>query len=170
MGLEDETISQKIQVLKINIIKETNNKEQNNKEFGKYDEELTKQLTLKTIKRSLFGITYEKARKIIAAKNIKNISKEEYYKLCDIDNRLSTEPEIIYKGQFTNWIEYLNIERSYYEFDESKNKIDEYLKIYPELKKDYINLYDICEKLCELDNLFPPKCLWLDYYNISNLF
>ena len=46
--------------------------------------------------------TYEKARKIIAAKNIKNISKEEYYKLCDIDNRLSTEPEIIYKGHATD--------------------------------------------------------------------
>jgi predicted helicase len=168
MGLEDETISQKMQVLKINIIKEANNKEQNNKEFGKYDEELTKQLTLKTIKRSLFGITYEKARKIIAAKKIKNISKEEYYKLCDIDNRLSTEPEIIYKGQFTNWIEYLGIERVYYDLETCKNKISQYLSQYPEIKT-LLEISSINNELCKLDPLFPPCGLWVEYYNVKDL-
>ena len=167
-GLEDETISQKIQVLKINIIKETNNKEQNNKEFGKYDEELTKQLTLKTIKRSLFGVSYEKAKKIIAAKNIKNISKEEYYKLCDIDNRLSTEPEIIYKGQFTNWIEYLGIERVYYDLETCKNKISQYLSQYPEIKT-LLEISSINNELCKLDHLFPPCGLWVEYYNVKDL-
>jgi predicted helicase len=159
MGLEDETISQKIQVLKINIIKETNNKEQNKKEFGKYNEELTRQLTLKTIKRSLFGITYEKAKKIIATKNIKNISKEEYYKLCNIDNRLSTEPEIIYKGQFTNWIEYLGIERVYYDLETCKNKISQYLSQYPEIKT-LLEISSINNELCKLDTLFPPCGVW----------
>jgi predicted helicase len=168
MGLEDETISQKMQVLKINIIKEANNKEQNNKEFGKYDEELTRQLRLKTIKRCIFGITYEKARKIIAAKNIKNISKEEYNKLCDIDNRLSTEPEIIYKGQFTNWIEYLGIERVYYDLETCKNKISQYLSQYPEIKT-LLEISSINNELCKLDPLFPPCGLWVEYYNVKDL-
>jgi predicted helicase len=168
MGLEDETITQKIKVFKINIIKEVNNKEQNNKEFGKYDEELTKQLTLKTIKRSLFGVSYEKAKKIIAAKNIKNITKEEYYKLCDIDNRLSTEPEIIYKGQFTNWIEYLGVERVYYDLETCKNKISQYLSQYPEIKT-LLEISSINNELCKLDYLFPPCGLWVEYYNVKDL-
>jgi superfamily II DNA or RNA helicase len=168
MGLEDETIAQKMQVLKINIIKEANNKEQNNKEFGKYDEELTKQLRLKTIRRSIFGITYEKAKKIIASKNIKNISKEEYNKLCDIDNRLSTEPEIIYKGQFTNWIEYLGIERVYYDLETCKNKINQYLSQYPEIKT-LLEISSINNELCKLDPLFPPCDLWVEYYKVKDL-
>lgn len=47
-------------------------------------------------KRTLFATTYEKARKIITDKNIK--SKEDYYELCERDNRLSKEPDIIFKG------------------------------------------------------------------------
>lgn len=168
MGLEDETIAQKIQVFKINIIKQ-DNKEQNNKyKINEYDEELTKQLRLKTIKRSLFGVSYEKARKIIAGKNIKNISKEEYYKLCDIDNRLSTEPEIIYKGQFTNWIDYLGIERVYYDLETCKNKINQYLSQYPEIKT-LLEISSISNELCKLDPLFPPCGLWVEYYNVKDL-
>ena len=168
MGLEDETIAQKIQVFKINIIKQ-DNKEQNNKyKINEYDEELTKQLRLKTIKRSLFGVSYEKARKIIAGKNIKNISKEEYYKLCDIDNRLSTEPEIIYKGQFTNWIDYLGIERVYYDLETCKNKINQYLSQNPEIKT-LLEISSISNELCKLDSLFPPCGLWVEYYNVKDL-
>lgn len=168
MGLEDETIAQKIQVFKINIIKQ-DNKEQNNKDkINEYDEELTKQLRLKTIKRSLFGVSYEKARKIIAGKNIKNISKEEYYKLCDIDNRLSTEPEIIYKGQFTNWIDYLGIERVYYDLETCKNKVNQYLSQYPEIKT-LLEISSISNELCKLDPLFPPCGLWVEYYNVKDL-
>ena len=168
MGLEDETIAQKIQVFKINIIKQ-NNKEQNNKDkINEYDEELTKQLRLKTIKRSLFGVSYEKARKIIAGKNIKNISKEEYYKLCDIDNRLSTEPEIIYKGQFTNWIDYLGIERVYYDLETCKNKVNQYLSQNPEIKT-LLEISSISNELCKLDPLFPPCGLWVEYYNVKDL-
>jgi superfamily II DNA or RNA helicase len=168
MGLEDETIAQKIQVFKINIIKQ-DNKEQNNKyKINEYDEELTKQLRLKTIKRAIFGVSYEKARKIIAGKNIKNISKEEYYKLCDIDNRLSTEPEIIYKGQFTNWIDYLGIERIYYDLETCKNKINQYLSQYPEIKT-LLEISSISNELCKLDPLFPPCGLWVEYYYVKDL-
>jgi hypothetical protein len=167
MGLEDETIAQKMQVLKINIIKEANNKEQNNKEFGKYDEELTKQLRLKTIRRSIFGVSYEKARKIIADKNI--TSKESYYELCERDNRLSKEPEIVFKGQFTNWIEYLSIERVYYELETCKNKVGEYLLVYPEIKKHYLDVSIVSNELCKIDALFPPNGLWVEYYNVNDL-
>ena len=168
MGLEDETIAQKIQVFKINIIKQ-DNKEQNNKDkINEYDEELTKQLRLKTIERAIFGVSYEKARKIIAGKNIKNISKEEYNKLCDIDNRLSTEPDIIYKGQFTNWIDYLGIERVYYDLETCKNKVNQYLSQNPEIKT-LLEISSISNELCKLDPLFPPCGLWVEYYNVKDL-
>ena len=116
MGLEDETITQKIKVFRIDIEKQKPIKREKGEreivdEFGEYEHELTQQLRLKTIKRTALSTTYEKARKIIADKNIK--SPESYYELCERDNRLSKEPEIAFNGQFTNWIEYLSIERIY---------------------------------------------------------
>ena len=136
-------------------------------EFGEYDDELTQKLRLKTIKRTALATTYEKARKIIADKNIK--SKESYYELCERDNRLSKEPEIVFKGQFTNWIEYLSIERVYYDLETCKNKVGEYLLLYPEIKKHYLDLSIVCKELCKLDNNFPPNGLWVEYYNVKDL-
>jgi len=118
-------------------------------------------------KRVSTGITYEKARKIIADKNIKD--KESYYKLCETDNRLSKEPDIIYKGQFTNWIDYLSIKRVYYELENCKSKINEYLTIFPEIKKNYLNLSIISKQLSEIDDKFPPYGLWVEYYNVKDL-
>ena len=172
MGLEDETITQKIKVFRIEIEKQKPKpKEKYEKEmvdeFGEYDDELTQKLRLKTIKRTALATTYEKARKIIADKNIK--SKESYYELCERDNRLSKEPEIVFKGQFTNWIEYLSIERVYYDFETCKNKVSEYLSLYPNIYTHHLNLSVICKELCELNELFPPNGLWNDYYNIKDL-
>lgn len=170
MGLEDETISQKIKVFKIYIAKQKLKNPQEIKiidDLGEYDDELTQKLILKTIKRTALDITYEKSRKIISDKNIK--SKESYYELCDLDNRLSKEPEIVFKGKFTNWIEYLNIERIYYSFENCKNKINEYLLLYPGIKKYYLDLSIICNKLCKIDPLFPPNGLWTEYYNVTHL-
>ena len=172
MGLEDETIAQKIKVFRIDIEKqkqkqkpiEKKEKEIVNK-FGKYDDELTQKLILKTTKRTALYTTYEKAKKIIADKNIK--SKESYYELCNKDNRLSEEPEIVFKGQFTNWIEYLSIERIYYELETCKNKVDEYLLLYHKIKN--IDLSIVCNELCKIDSLFPPNGLWVEYYNIKDL-
>ena len=173
MGLEDETITQKIKVFRINIEKQkpkSREKEEREMvdEFGEYDNELTQKLRLKTIKRSALTTTYEKAKKIIADKNIK--SKESYYELCERDNRLSKEPEIVFKGQFTNWIEYLNIERVYYNLETCKNKVNAYLSLYPGIKKNYLELSIICDELCKLDPLFPPNGLWVDYYNVNELY
>lgn len=172
MGLEDETISQKIKVYKILITKQEDDKEQKSKdntinEFGYYNDELTQQLRLKTVKRHMLNTSYGKAKKIIADKNIK--SKQSYYELCEKDNRLTSEPEILYNGQFTNWIDYLGIERLYYDLETCKNKITEYLLLYPEIKTHYLDLSIINEELCKLDALFPPNGLWIEYYNVKNL-
>lgn len=166
IGLEDETITQKIKVFRISIEKQKHKKEKVI-DIGEYDEELTQKLRLKTIQRTALTTTYEKARKIIAGKNIK--SKEEYYELCEKDNRLSKEPEIIFKGKFKNWIEYLSIERVYYDFMLCKNKVAEYLSLHPELKKHDINLSDVSNELCKIDKMFPPVGLWVDYYNVKEL-
>ncbi len=169
MGLEDESITQKIKVYCIKICKYEISQSgiKINEEIEEYDEELTQKLRLKTINRRALDITYEKARKILIEKNIK--SKTEYFELCKIDNRLTNEPEIVYNGQFTNWIDYLNIERKYYDLDTCKNKVQEYLNKYQDLKKNNLDLSVICCDLCVLDVKFPPSCLWVDYYNVNEL-
>ena len=170
MGLEDETITQKIKVFRIEIEKQKPSEKEEREmidEFGEYDDELTQKLRLKTIKRTALATTYEKARKIIADKNIK--SKESYYELCERDNRLSKEPEIVFKGQFTNWIEYLSIERVYYDLETCKNKVGEYLLLHPEIKKHCLDLSIVSNELCKIDVLFPPNGLWVEYYNVKDL-
>jgi len=170
MGLEDETITQKIKVCKIEIEKQKPKSKEEREmvdEFGEYDDELTQKLRLKTIRRTALATTYEKARKIISDKNIK--SKESYYELCERDNRLSKKPEIAFKGQFTNWIEYLSIERVYYDLEICKNKVCEYLLMYPEIKKHYLDLSIVSNELCKIDTLFPPYGLWVEYYRVKDL-
>jgi superfamily II DNA or RNA helicase len=169
MGLEDETISQKIKVFRIEIEKQKPKPKEKEKremldEFGEYDDELTQKIRLKTIKRTALATTYEKARKIIADKNIK--SKESYYDLCEKDNRLSIEPEIVFKGQFTNWIEYLSIERVYYDLKTCKNKVGEYLSKETDIDIEFTN---ITKTLKKLDDMLPPYDLWCEYYDINDL-
>ena len=172
VGLEDETVSQKTKVYKIIIEQQNPNKKDRDankqvEEFGEYDEEATKALRLKTTKRTSLGVTYEKAKKILVDKNIK--SKEIYYELCEIDIRLSEEPDILFKGQFTNWIEYLSVQRIYYDFGTCKKKVDAYLLLYPEIKKHYLDLSFVSNELCKIDALFPPNGLWVEYYNVKDL-
>ena len=171
MGLEDETITQKIKVFNIEVKKHTISISKkcidDVDNFGDYDEELTTKLRLTTIKRTTLGTSYEKARKIIVSKNIKN--KEEYFELCEKDNRLSIEPELTYNGQFTNWIEYLSIKRIYYDLETCIEKVNELLILHNEIKKHYLDLSIICKELCELDNNFPPNGLWVEYYNVKDL-
>jgi superfamily II DNA or RNA helicase len=171
IGLEDENITQKIKVLRIDIekhkVKPKEKEEMGIVDFGEYDDKLTQKLMLKTIKRTALATTYEKARKIISDKNIK--SKESYYELCDIDNRLHKNPEEVFKGQFKNWIEYLSIERVYYDFETCKNKVRTYLLKHPEMKQKYLELSNISCELCNIDKFFPPYGLWVEYYNVTNL-
>ncbi len=170
MGLEDETITQKIRVFNIQVKK--HNKSiiktyiDDIDNFGDYDEKLTTQILLKTMKRITLGTSYEKARKIIVSKNIKN--KEDYFKLCEVNNLLSIEPEITYNGQFTNWIEYLSIERIYYDLETCIKEVTKLL-CNNKIEKNYLDLSIICNELCKLDNKFPPNGLWIDYYNVKDL-
>jgi len=145
------------------------NKPTSSNEYNGDDDITSKLLDLleQDKKRTFQDITYQKAIKIIAEYNIKN--KEDYYELCDKDNRLSKEPDKIFKGQFTNWIEYLSIERKYYDIETCKNKINEYLTLYPNIKKNYLDLSLVSLELSNLDNLFPPTDLWVEYYNVQDL-
>ena len=180
MGLDDETIIQKIKVYKINIEKhkpqENTDKKKTKEEpkvndFGEYDEELTKKLKLQTRPRNAFNITYTKAREIIVSKNITNWNgfPESYNELCDKDIRLSTDPETEFKGQFTNWIEYLSIEYKYYDLKECKNKVNKYLSDHQELTKYNLELSELTKELCKLDPMFPPSGLWVYYYKVKDL-
>ena len=139
------------------------------KDYEGYNDIESKILHLFEISRNRISrdTGYEQAIKIIADKNIK--SKESYYELCERDNRLSKEPEIIFKGKFTNWIEYLSIERVYYDLETCKNKVGEYLLVYPEIKKHYLDLSIVSNELCKIDALFPPNGLWVEYYNVKDL-
>lgn len=172
MGLEDETISQKIKVSKIYIEKHTTiySKERNivdDNDFGEYDEYLTTKLKLRTVKRVSICTSYEKAKQIIVDKNIK--TKEEYFELCKIDNRLTSEPELLYYGKFISWINYLSVPTIYYQADTCKKKVSEYIELYPELNKHYLDLSIVSKKLCDLDSNFPPYDLWVEYYNLTEL-
>jgi superfamily II DNA or RNA helicase len=169
MGLEDETINQKIKVFKTNIEKHTDvmGRNENNDILYNCDIESTRRLKLKTINRSNINISYNKAKQLIVEKNIK--SKAEYFKLCEEDYRLPIEPNVIFKKHFVNWIEYLSIEQIYYTFEMCKTKVSEYLNVYLELKKHHLNLSQVCIELCKIDVLFPPADLWVEYYNVNNL-
>jgi predicted helicase len=174
MGLEDETISQKIKVFQIEIKKSQRklkphdlDADPDDHDIGEYDDELTQQLRLKTVKRTALGTSYERAKRIIAENGIKN--REQYYELCDRDNRLTSEPETTYTSQFTNWVDYLGIERIYYDTETCKIKVGEWLSKHPELRTNGLDLAKMCAELCLLDPLFPPNGLWTDYYNIREL-
>lgn len=172
MGIEDETIQQKMRVYRMDSIPEKGLKKKIEREdvykdeFGIYDEKMTETLKLKTIQRIHLDITYEKAKKIIAENRV--ISKTEYYQLCERDNRLSKNPEITFKGQFTNWIEYLNIPRIYYNLETCKTKVNEYVNI-PDLKCILYDVSAVCEYLHRLDHRFPPSELWSEYYPTTDL-
>jgi len=110
------------------------------------------------------GISFTQAKFIINNTEPKIMSKKDYYNLIKLDLRLPEYPDEVFKGKFINWIDYLNIERKYYKIDICKNKINEYLKIYSDLKNYYLDLQKIAEKLSTIDTMFPPADLWVDYY------
>lgn len=122
---------------------------------------------IKSVLLNLLGFTFDKAKKILSTKNIK--SKEDYYKLCDVDNRFNKDPEGLFKHLFTNWIDYLNIKNIYYDLSTCKVKVKEYIRQNKDLSKYYLNLDLMCKELCKLDRLFPPDDLWREYYNVVDL-
>ena len=167
MGLEDETISYKIKVFRVDIPSKPDKPKpipRPKQDDPDFDEKLTQELRLKTVKRCASGTSYEKAKKINAENNIK--TKEDYYALTLRLNKLPDDPEMAYKGVFTNWIDYLSIERVYYDLKTCKTKVQEYLA--NETSIDF-ELTNITKNLKSLDNKFPPCDLWCDYYDINDL-
>jgi hypothetical protein len=63
-------------------------------------------------------------------------------------------------------VDYLSIERIYYDLKTCKQKVEEYMRQYPELKP--LQISEILERLKLLDNSFPPHDLWEDYYQDIN--
>jgi len=172
MGFEDETISQKIKAYQINFEKQKIGREKDTtesvQEIGTYDDELTHKLRLKTTKKNALGTSYEKAIKIIANKNIK--STQEYFQLCDQDNRLFKEPQVVFKDKFTNWFDYFSLDRDdYYDFQSCKSKIKQYLHSNTTLKDHYLDLFKICNLVCQQDSKFPPAEFWVECYGVKDL-
>jgi superfamily II DNA or RNA helicase len=173
MGVEDETIFQKIKVFKMNTEKIPSKKIYYKGDlteaydFGEYDDEFTKKLRLRTVKRIAPSMTFDKIRIILKDKQIR--SKEEYYELCDVDCRLPKDPEFVFKERFSNWIEFLSIERVYYNLDACKENVNRYLKECSTIKREYLNLDIVCEALCKHDKKFPPNGLWVEYYGVHDL-
>jgi hypothetical protein len=108
----------------------------------------------------VFGLTYAKAKTLVATKDLK--SKQEYSVSCLQDIRLPLDPETTFHGQFTNWVDYLSIERNYYDLDTCKKKVAEYMRQYPELKP--LQFSELMERLKQMDKSFPSPDLWEDYY------
>jgi len=171
MGLEDKTIEQKIKVYRVQPTQEDHHK--NDKEgstlteFGEYDEELTKRIRLRTLHRNELYPRYDKMKSILSKKNIE--SKNQYYRLCESDIRFPKDPESVYRSSFKGWIDYLGIERKYYDIDTCKDMIRRYLRIHQEWNKERLNLSSLVKKLKELDNSFPPDELWVEYYQVGDL-
>ena len=169
MGSEDETVEHKIKVCCIEIKPQPSRRKEDEhllQDFGEYDEELTQKLRLKTTSRTALGMTYEKTRKILTEKNIK--SKQSYMELCKRDNRLTPDPERVFKSQFTDWFEFLSLDKKdYYDVNACKDKVANYLASIT--IENIFDLANVCSGLCKLDPRFPPDTLWVDCYKIKDL-
>lgn len=112
------------------------------------------------------GIGYETTKSIIRSAEPKIMTKEAYFTITKVDKRLPEDPEEVFKGQFRGWIDYLSIERKYYDLETCKVKCREYIKTKVQVS-DIYNYSGICQALCSLDDNFPPLDLWCDYYNVK---
>ena len=111
-------------------------------------------------------ISYKDARDINIQHNI--CTPGQYREYCKKDLRLCENPEKHYKG--FEWFYFLGINRDRlgcYSLDECKKKVIEYIKLYPEFKEyNSISKFNaFTYELYELDKLFPPKDLWVYYYD-----
>jgi len=141
---------------------ESRNRYHNSTDYSGINEVRTKVLEM------LRSQTYyqNKSIEILNSRNIK--SREEYYKECKRDPRLPENPEKYYKN-FKGWIEYLSISRNYYEIEDCKKSVKEYIIKDSNLKQYSIELSNLTIELSKLDKKFPPYDLWCEYYEIKHL-
>jgi len=169
LGQEDHTIEHKIKAYRLEF-KEPEDEEMVRRyrqrggvADGEFvdDEELTRQVRLRTVPRAQYGINYDKARHIIQEHGGVT-SHEEYKILCKRDCRLPTDPEEKFGPKFHGWIDYYGISRQYYNLDECRARVVAHLVAYPEDRT--LNPSEICEKVCEVDVRTPPRDFWVEYY------
>ncbi len=166
MGIEDNTVIDKVKYFKIfpvsKCIKSSSNVID---KLGDYDEELKENIGLKTISRENLLFGYEQAKKILTGKNIK--CRKDYLDLCLKDNRFPEYPDHYFKGKFTDWIDYLNINRRlFYDLNTCRTKIQEYTQIY-NIKVNNVDLMETVSYLVNVDDRFPPSDLWIDMYGME---
>jgi predicted helicase len=159
MNIVDENIIQKISCNFDNYGKESNGEF---KEEGEL-EDLTDELNLKKFKDYVLQnikrdntISYKKTKEILKSIIPRIDSKESYLLLCEIDTRFIKNPEDHFKSQFINWIDYLSIERLYYDLETCKTKVYEYLSN-KQLKDFNFDFTVITKYLKSLDDNFKKK-------------
>jgi len=129
------------------------------------DEQARKKI-IRAMSKATRATSFEEAKEIIVMSGIK--TKAEYYELCDRDERLTREPEVLYCLSFKGWLDYLSIEKKYYDLETCKKKVKEYLALCP-VNKYFLDITTLCEDLYKKDAMFPPSDLWVEYYNVYNL-
>jgi hypothetical protein len=108
-------------------------------------------------------VSYKDAREINMSNNI--CTPSQYREYCKKDLRLPEDAEKHYKG--FEWFYFLGLNRDRldcYLLDECKQKVTEYIKLYPEFKHYQLKLNELTHELYKLDPRFPPKDLWVYYY------
>lgn len=163
MSVEDDTIIEKITSIKLDSKKLCNSITPIDNQINDFNNniELNELIKLKSIDRTDFKVKYNRAKEIIKSKGI--TTKKEYYDLCKLDCRLPEDPKQVYKTKFLGWIDYLSIDRKYYDFNTCKAKVKEYLQ--SKKIERILDPLETCNKLQKYDNNFPPYDLWCDYYN-----
>ena len=95
--------------------------------------------------------------------NKMKLTRQKYKELAEKDNRLPANPDEVYKRNNFDWFDYLFLNRNdFYTLEECRNKIKEYIDINT---IDVMNYHTAIDKLCGLDNKFPPDDLWEQCYS-----
>jgi len=177
MGLEDETVMEKVKFYKMKPKNGENEEERRVKkkieeiEF-EMDEtemnELKEKIRMKRMERSILGMSYRKAKQYIRERGIQN--RKEYERLCDRDNRFPRYPEEIYQNEFIGWLDYLGVSMDrYYQKDECIRRIMEIRNIDIDFDYEQLNKINVVNHLVEIDERFPPIEYWKQLYQIDNL-
>ena len=112
-------------------------------------------------------LSYKEAREF----NIENqiFTPNQYREMCKKDLRLCEDADQYYKG--FDWFYFLgksvNDRSDCYSLEECKQKVTEYIKLYPHFKDYQLKLNELTHELYKLDQRFPPKDLWVYYYKVG---
>lgn len=179
LGQQDDTIVHKFKVSMLQLQKQTGARASTQREetTADIDEEedmdelaqRVKHFMIRSLNRSAFGfMTFDKARKLVARHTITTM--DQYYALCTKYPSLSKEPDVAYKGQFVNWVDFFGLDHGdFYDLETCKTMVRKYLLSYSGAHTYKANLDALCIWLCQQDTRFPPSTLWTDYYNVRSL-